>query len=81
MARYKNKGPPRRSHKGKCRGHGESFSASRRFASMSWHKALLIVRLRPGDCPGMALGGGERYRISVPFLSMFIRYRIILTTI
>ena len=28
---------------------------------MSWLKALLIVRLRPGDCPGMALGGEERY--------------------
>ena len=81
MARYKNKGPPGRSHKGKRRGRGESFSASRHFAFISWRKALLIVRLRPGDCPGMALGGGERYGISVPFLSMFIRYRIILTTI
>ena len=62
MARYKNKGPPRRSHKGNRRGRGESFSASRRFAFISWHEALLIIRLRPGDCPGMALGGGERYR-------------------
>lgn len=33
-----------------------------------------LVRLRPGDCPGMALGGGERYGISVPLLSMFIRW-------
>ena len=46
----------------KCRERGESFSASRRFASISWHEALLVVRLRPGDCPGMALGGRERYR-------------------
>ena len=62
MARYKNKGPPGRSRKGKCCGRGESFSASRRFASISWHEALFVVRLRPGDCPGMALSGGERYR-------------------
>ena len=42
---------------------GDSRPASRRFASMSWHEALLFVRVRPGICPGMALGGGKGRRV------------------
>ena len=81
MARYKNKGPPRRSHKGNRRGRGESFSASRRFASISWHEALLLSACGRAIALAWPWAAGNGIEISVPFLSMFIRYRIILTTI
>ena len=56
--------------KSKCRGCGELFSASRRFASMLWRKALFVVRVRAGHLPWHGLKRWERCRYSGAVLFM-----------
>ena len=85
MAKYKNKGPPVRPHKSKCRGcrfeSSDSETCLAAFCIYMMARSLICCPQSAGLLPWHGLKRWERYRLCGTVLSMSIRYRRILTTI